>query len=452
MFDRAIFVSGEDDKYQVLGGIGTYLGILTRWIRILYPATEVYWVTKSPTNEDLIETDVHGVTRIYLAEFAALKDLPFIKKHPKLMQERTAKYASFLHRTEEIVVQLLREAQNKNVLLESGEWEGHTHGIFRAFDASNLLKVVRLHTPLAVCMGQNQLLQSGSNYLQMLNEFQQIKHADFISSCTDYMKEKVIQEVLGPEHPLSSKIATLANPIDTTEYACTRFTRDESLHFVNQLRPGSVTDKTFNIFVIGSVESRKGVEYIIDAIPETVQAISEARFCFFGHHAPDDADWSNANTKLSPQSLYAALPKEFHKNLIFYNYVPHSKLPLVLAGGDVFPILSLGDNFPGSVAEIALSSKPIAALERGGVKEMLQDTQGLFRGFSLGSDLGQASKRLANALIQLHANKEMRTELGHTLQQLLMHKYNPETVVPNLMQTYWDALCEKQRNDVLVCQ
>lgn len=446
MFERCIFVSGEDDQYLVYGGIGTYLGVLTKWIRVLYPSTEVIWIAKSPVAHDICEIDPYGVRRIYLAEFVDRDELPFFEHYSHLRDDRLAKYASFLHRIEEQVAFELDRSPGKTTLLEVGEWEGHTQGLFRCYrNYSSLFKVARLHTPLAVCMEQNHLAQSSLNYLQMLNEFQQIKHADYLSSCTHYMKERVIAKVLGPQHPLSTQIHVHPNPIDIDSYKSSSYSREESLKFLCELRKESVSKETFNIFIVGSVESRKGVEYVIRAIPETVDAVPNARFCFFGHHAHEDSSWENANAKLHPSALYQMLPAHYHPNLTFFNYIPHSQLPLVMAGGDVFPILSVGDNFPGTVAEIALSAKPIVALERGGVKEMLQDAMGVFRGISLGSDLRSASSLLSKALIHLSGSENLRRGIGENLRELVLNKYDPKEVIPNLMDAYWRAFTEAGR-------
>src|SRR3989344_2949514 len=404
MFDVCIFASSEDDKYLVYGGIGTYLGVLTRSIRQLYPFTQVYWIAKSPKSHDFYEEDQEGVKRIYLSEFGEEKNTSFFQNHPLLREEKAAKYSAFISRVEEKILTILQENEGKAIFLEVGEWEGQAHALFSLVHSANLLKVARLHTPLAVCFSQNHLKDTALNYVQMLNEYKQMRSAHFLSSCTNYMKQKVIHDVLGESHPLAKTIVALPNPIDVSAYRPDRYTRKESVAFLHTLRPFSIDEHTFNVFIIGSVETRKGVELAIQAIPQLSELIPNFRMCFFGHHAKDGEEWSNANTKLHPTQLYGMIPEQYHHHLVFFNYVSHEKLPLAIAAGDVFPILSLGDNFPGVVAEVALSSKAIVALERGGVREMLEDENGNCVALSIGNQLESAPQKLIFAIQTLFLN------------------------------------------------
>ena len=438
MFDVCIFVSSEDDKYLVYGGIGTYLGVLTRSIRNLYPQTQVYWITKSMQSNDFCEVGKEGVTKIYLSEFGDEKNTTFFQTHKSLKDDKLAKYMGFIHRVEETILKILNENKKKSILLEVGEWEGQAYSLFSLINRLNLLKVTRLHTPLAVCFTQNHLKESGTNYLQMLNEYNQIKKADVISSCTNYMKQRVIQDLLGNSHPLAQKIITLPNPVDISAYRTELYSRKASIDFLQKIRPDSIGTETFNVFVVGSVESRKGVEYVVKAIPRMSEAIAELRVCFLGHHATVEGEWSTANTKLLPKYLYRMIPEKYHQNMIFFNYISHADLPLAIAGGDVFPFLSVGDNFPGSVAEVGLSAKPIIALERGGVKEMLENKEGRCMAYSIGNELETASEKLAQAVETLYHNPTLRKKMGMELRDHFCEKYAPDYLVPVLMNTYWN--------------
>jgi len=51
-FNTVIFVSSEDDKYIVAGGIGTYIGVLIKAIKRDNKDINIYWISKSPINKD----------------------------------------------------------------------------------------------------------------------------------------------------------------------------------------------------------------------------------------------------------------------------------------------------------------------------------------------------------------------------------------------------------------
>ncbi len=444
MFDCAIFLSSEDDRYLVHGGIGTYIGVLTRWLKRFYPFMKVCWIAKSPTKQDFFQVDKYGVERFYLADQEPGRQMPFVRSYAALLHNQIARQTYFSHRAEEKIIFLLKKYNKKNILLEVGEWEGQANGLFRSYDSSKVLKVARLHTPLAICMQQNQLVQTSANYLQMLNEYQQIKHADLISSCTNYMRSSVCRYMLGKNHFLADKIVVLPNPVDTELFFNSNANRSKALKWLRELNPNSVFTGSFNVFIIGSVEKRKGAEYIIKSIAPIAKEIPQVRFCFFGHYAKNKTEIS-ANTKLSPADLYSLLGHQWRRHLAFFDYLPHRRLPLVISAGDVFPIFSLGDNFPGTVAEIALAGKPIAALKRGGVKEMLSDKNGRFQAFSLGSDPSKGALRLLQAIKLFYKNPSLKINLGLKLRQLIQQKYCPEKVVPLIAETYWQALMAKQQ-------
>ena len=60
-----IFVTSEDDRYLVKGGIGTAVGVLTETLGGLYPDRSVDWITESPASEYFLERR-GSVTRHYL--------------------------------------------------------------------------------------------------------------------------------------------------------------------------------------------------------------------------------------------------------------------------------------------------------------------------------------------------------------------------------------------------
>lgn len=59
-----IFVSSEDDKHLVKGGIGTYLGIFTRVLAKEHPEFNITWISQSSNNTEFEEQD-GNVRRIY---------------------------------------------------------------------------------------------------------------------------------------------------------------------------------------------------------------------------------------------------------------------------------------------------------------------------------------------------------------------------------------------------
>lgn len=445
--DAFICISSEDEKYNVKGGIGTYLGILTKEVKRLYPTVKVYWITKSHNAFDFSETDTFGIERHYLSDTCPYQDRPFyrhLRLHENDQDNSLINQHVFLNKVNEKLSILLKELAGKNVAIECGEWEGIAHQVFRVIKDKNVVKATRIHTPLAVTMLSNKLDVPAVNKLQLIHECEVLEHADCISSCTQFMKDQLTQAVLGVESPKAQTIAVIPNPVDSNTYKQGVYTRKESIKRINALlQQEFLNDTTFNVYIIGSIETRKGAELVVDAIAQVAEQLPQARFCFFGHHGGNDSKNLTANTKLPPCVLYERIHQQYRHQVAFAGYVDHAQLPLIIESGDVFPIMYLGDNFPGTVAEIALMAKPILALSRGGVNEMLQNEHGEFLAYDLGSSLDTASQVLAEGLLELHANIALRNTIGKNIEALIRRKYTPEKTARDIIEFYTACLARK---------
>ncbi len=63
---------------------------------------------------------------------------------------------------------ILTRFQDKNVVIESGEWEGLAAELFSSIQNPKVAKIARLHTPLATCIKQNHLPLTPANNYQLL--------------------------------------------------------------------------------------------------------------------------------------------------------------------------------------------------------------------------------------------------------------------------------------------
>jgi len=146
--DCLIFVSAEDNKYNVLGGIGTYLGLLIRETNKLFPEIDIHWITKSPNNKEFEEIN-NGAKTYYLSEVPDYRYKPFYNFIKNCQPNEAIKSYIFSEKVSDQVKKILSLYKNKNIVIESGEWEGLGYDIYKYHNLKNILKVVRLHTPLA---------------------------------------------------------------------------------------------------------------------------------------------------------------------------------------------------------------------------------------------------------------------------------------------------------------
>ncbi len=431
--ERIIVISSEDDRLRVAGGIGTYLGLWTKMVREVRPELEVHWIARAPEGMRLECVDAFGVHRVYL---------PI---DPSLGEE--AAFAQFRTQVNDTVGALVRVAPDLPTVIEVGDWEGHGADLFRFVDRSNILRVARLHTPLATCVRQNRMRSTAQVVAQLRAERQTLLHADLLSSCTQHVKRMVLQDVFEAQD-IPPDVVVIPNPIDAARFVPEPSTRSDAVARMNMhLGESFIGNETYNVYVIASVEERKGAVQVTDAIAQVADAVPLARFCFVGHHGGGTRQLT-ANRKLDPEALIARVPRRHHKRIRFAGYVNHEALPLLIQGGDVFPVMSVGDNFPGAVAEIALCGKPIVALNRAGIREMLSGAHGRCVAESIGGALRGAADRLAGRLIELASDPRRRAQIGANLRALMLRKYKPETVVDRLLNAYELALAGKRGKEV----
>ncbi|MCH9627682.1 MAG: hypothetical protein S4CHLAM2_13240 [Chlamydiales bacterium] len=436
-FDVFIFLSSEDDHYRVSGGIGTYIGVLTTTLKECYPEATVYWLTRSPNNKDFSQVDSSGTIRHYLSCMPS-NHSDFLDVYPDIQTNAAAQLVGLQHKMETKALEIIEQHSDQTILIESGEWEGQGNALFRCIKNPNIFKVARIHTPLATCIKQNQLPLNSANSVQMLCELETILSAHLISSCTQFMKERLTADLFQGKLPESPPTVVLPNPVNMQAFNGVQKTKAEAIDYLNTLFPGKFKKDDFLIFLIGSVEKRKGVQFAIDSVSDVVKQIPQAHFCFFGHHLGEKEGSLTANQKFHPDELYEKLSPSNRKHVSFLGYIPHKILPNILPAADLFPILSIGDNFPGTVAEIALSKGAILAAQRGGVKEMLTDANGGFSAYPLGDQLEHLTANLVQGIVALHRDISKRIEIGCCAEKTIREKYAPQKVVSNMIATYTD--------------
>lgn len=424
--ERYIIISSEDDRERVAGGIGTYLGILATTLRELYPEMEVVWISRSDIRDaDFI--DDHGVRRIYIKPVTQC-----LSSYLEMGNHDFAELFNFIQRLTVVAMDVFDEKPNVRTVIEVGEWEGHAYQLFLSLrNRNNILKLTRIHTPLAACMETNCLVSSTLTDFQIMTERETIRHADIVSPVTNFIRAVAEQKVC---HIPESKILVSPNPVNASLFVPNKVERSFAIQKVNQLLGSDfLTQETFNIFVIGSVETRKGVNLVMSAIPDICNRVNNARILFVGH-LRNESDSLTANSKFSRNEISRAVSDAYKGNVECLGFVEQSVLSQIIHAADIVPVMYLSDNFPGVVAEAALSAKPILYLERGGVPEMLTDEFGNKYGIPLGSDSNTAPTLLAQEIERYSKKPEYLASIGNDCYELIAKKYPPQLVVASYVQ------------------
>jgi glycosyltransferase involved in cell wall biosynthesis len=424
-----VFVSSEDDRYLVKGGIGTAIGVLTDAIRDLYPDRRVEWITESPTAVTFREQE-GSVTRHYLSRKEGGAVMPL---------SRFARKVDGYLRT--IVEERLKDRSGSGVIIEAADWEGLAAGVFKNLTSDEVLKVSRLHTPLALCAGVNELTLTSADRSQIEREKLQLHCSDFLSAPTEFVLANTLETVLNGsiEYPPSAVIPNCAN---VAGFKPSKNGRRQSLDHLRKATGITLPESAFKVFVLGSVEIRKGVRIIQEAVPKIFDSIPDCHLVWIGHYGASGE--LTANSKLALETFYSGIQEQWRNRVHLTGYIDHGELPHVLPAADLFAVCYLADNFPGVVLEIALSEKPLVALLRGGVPEMIVDQDrplALVLDDELPRSIPEQLRDAARS--HFHDPSEARM-LARELRHHVLGRFSPETVTPRLLATYDHFLNRKR--------
>ncbi len=426
-----VFVSTEDDKRLVKGGIGTYLGLLVSVLGEIRPDCEVDWVTQAPGATDFTEED-RNVRRHYLSRVAADgADLPLTEYSEVVDSYVTA-----------LCDRILSAGEDRRIYVEAPDWEGLLATYFTGCTDRRVLKISRVHSPLSVCLPYNELELTAENRRQLERERRQMLESDILSAPTRYMLEAATAHAFRESDRIPPAVV-IPSGLDTHNFGPGHSSRAEALTLLGELAETELPHSASWVFVVGSLELRKGVRIVQRAVPGILSCFPDARFCFIGHYRTEGEGDLTANSKLTRREVLEMVPDHCRDRIHFAGYVDHALMPRILAGGDLFLFCYLCDNFPNALAEVALTERPLVALLRGGIPEML-----CVDGRCLAMTIPDGPEEVVGdrlvAIVRDHrSNPENGFRLASKLRSHLLRSFSPETVGDRMAETYRCALERK---------
>ena len=150
----------------------------------------------------------------------------------------------------------------------------------------------------------------------------------------------------------------------------------------------------FEILMVGYLLKRKGIQYLIKAMPAIVEENRHVRLKVVGSG--------------SYEGELVKLVKELHlkEHVKFVGYVPRQELPMVYAGCDVYVQPSLSETFPSTIREAMPTGRAIVSTSVGFIDEHIRDG---FNGFLAPP---KDPETLAEKIIKLLNDDELRTKMG----------------------------------------
>jgi glycosyltransferase involved in cell wall biosynthesis len=277
--------------------------------------------------------------------------------------------------------------------------------------------VVRLHTPhfKLVADGYHNLTRDLDNDVVANLERLAILEADVASS---------------PSLDLAAFVATssgmaldsieiVRNPVDTQKFC----PEGERAH-----PPGVRLDdeQAAIVFFAGRLEARKGIQYLIDAVPHVVKKFPKTQFVVLG---ADTLTGANAS------SVREALVKQLQQNglsasVVFLDHAPLAEMPNYYRMADLCVVPSLYDNAPYTVLEALACGKPVVASTAGGTPEYIKVN---ITGLTVPK---QDSAALAEAINTLLQDRQKLKAFGAAARETAVNEYALNIIADQAVKTY----------------
>lgn len=271
--------------------------------------------------------------------------------------------------------------------------------------------VVRLHTPHSkfIVERYHNLKPSFDQNLVAILERLPMLEADVLSSPSEDLADYVAQDCGAKRE----EICIVRNPVDAN-----KFSPDGPRALVKN-------DK-IKVFFAGRLEERKGVTYLLGAIPKVLKNHKNVEFIVVG-----------ADTMTGPgkTSVLASLKQQLSdagclESVNFVSHVPLDKMPAYYRSADICVVPSLYENAPYTVLEAMASGKPVVGSSAGGTKEYV--THG-----HTGIVVPPAdANAIANALIELIEDESKRLQYGVNAREKVMQAFERGVICRQAVGTY----------------
>ena len=263
-------------------------------------------------------------------------------------------------------ITIIKNPKNK-IVIEAPDWEGILCHLYTKNLGKNTFKVTRLHSILELTRQEEDVFSSAEKK-QIDREHQQCLASDLLASSTDYAYD-FTKKIFSSRNFSKIPHCTIPNFINE-EFQFGKNKKTAIKIFRTHCPGHPISTRHRSVFIVGSVEKRKGVDIAIQIAQKLISKNPNVHFYFLGHLEKENSHLT-LNKKYTRQAIEGLLEQKFKKNIHICGYFPYKKLHQIYALSDTFLFCYLHDNFPGALIEASLSGKNIVYLNRAGCKEMM---------------------------------------------------------------------------------
>jgi len=196
-------------------------------------------------------------------------------------------------------------------------------------------------------------------------------------------------------------------------------------------------ENNLNILFVGRLEKRKGIHVLTKAIPHVLEEMPEVKFNIVGRDifvTKDGVFFTGDGNNSSKANLIKNIPEQYLKNVHFLGFVEKDKLSKYYESCDVFVAPSLYESFGFIYIEAMSYAKPVIGCGVGGVPEVIKDGE---TGVLVPPE---DHLSLAQAIITLLKNAQLRRKMGINARQDVEKNFNIDLMVERTLDAYKKAL------------
>jgi glycosyltransferase involved in cell wall biosynthesis len=403
----------------IVGGLGTYAGYLTReLIRLGHDVTVLAMHTSNTPTRDIHKgVEVH---RPIVQNIDINLLLPmFIPEEIRRWSKDGQKYFGdmFLYNVlsaSKLVNDLVRTEHRAVDVISCHDWLGSIGGIL-ASKGLNKPMVFHVHST------EHGRAGNGSQVVKRLERLA-ADSAERVVTVSDAMRDHLVQ--LGFEE---RKIRVIYNGIDTERYAISRFT-PQILKDVRQEL--GVSQNELLIFFIGRLNWVKGADMLVQAMPQIVQSIPQAKLLLVGI--------GDQQEMLKQDVARLGLTDNV---ILKYEFLDEEQKIKYYAAADVCVFPSKYEPFGIVCTEAMALSKPVVVGARGisGFREQIISSGPNQCGFHI-DPYNPAD--IAEYLIKLLADKTLRVKLGHNARKRVEEVFNWPKIAEDTIRVYNEVVSQ----------
>lgn len=402
---RICLISREYPPDTGWGGIATFTRHLAQGLKEIGHEVEVVSLAEGAPKV----VDDEGVRVHRVAQYVIPGDLGAVAM--------CMPYSRYVLKTTSALWQKFFELHEQNPFDVVDTPELLAEGIFPAVTKA-LPLAIRLYTPHSKFIAENLHNVTASfdhQFVAMLERVAMLS-ADIITSPSDDLADFVAEDMSYPRE----RIKLIRNPIDPEVFSPEG---TKALPAIEGLR----------VLFVGRLEERKGIHYLVRAIPGILEACPDTEFVIIG------ADTVNSNggqySVLNELRDFLARNRAIHR-VKFIPRVPLTELASYYRSADVCVVPSVYDNSPYTCLEAMACGRPVVGTSGGGTKEYVTDGE---CGIIVPP---RDTEALKEAITRLLKDGRMRVRMAEAARVRALSKFQRKQIARETAELYEQARIE----------